>query len=306
MTQVIEDLNLPGGATPTVEVRIQLVGGGGQPVHGFHGANETIVGERFLTKRNLGIDVDGIWTENLVPNVDVTPSGTVYRINRRTADGNAWIDFIEVPDSEITLNVSDLLIDPPGAIESAALTTHVGAETVHGWTVTNGNILWEDGAILTGHDPKYFYPADMVGNATSNDNAGTLNAPPLWQFDPGVVERVKWVWTPGDGWNTYTVRFGWMNTGFSTGAVTWRYYERRTRVNSGNPEGNLLTNPTLISTFTATVPTLDANRYENLAIDVPVEPLTTVLSVIDRFATDATDTLNSDAALYIATATRTS
>jgi hypothetical protein len=237
--------------------------------------------------------------------------------------------YATVPASGGPYRWDQILSDPPGTLASAALTTHEaddtahgdplaavtavagdlttheGDQSVHGWTVTGGNIEW-DGAILTNHDPKYFYPADMVGNATWNDNAGTLNAPPLWEFDPDAVQRVKWVWTPGDGWETYTVRFGWMNTSFSTGNVTWRYYERRTRVNSGNPEGNLLTNPTLVDTFTATVPTLDANRYEDLAVDVPVEPLTTVLSVIDRFATDATDTLNANAGLYIATATRTS
>jgi hypothetical protein len=132
MTQVIEDLDLPGGARPAVVVRIQLAGEGGQPVHGFHGPDETIVGERFLTRRNLGLDVTGIWTADLVPNADITPAGTVYKISRRTADGNRYDDLISVPESESTLNVSDLLTDPPGALESSALAAHMADSVAHG------------------------------------------------------------------------------------------------------------------------------------------------------------------------------
>jgi hypothetical protein len=172
--------------------------------------------------------------------------------------------------------------------------------------LTVGGQIVVDGPVLTNHD-NYKFEADRIRSGTAQylDHATILEVPPVWSFDQTTVERIKWVWTPGDAWESYTVRLGWLNMGLNAGNVRWRYYERRTVVNAGNPLGNWLTVPTQVAEITSVAPALDGNKYEDLAVDVPVEPLTEVLSVIERRTAGVPSNLTNDAGIQVVTATRT-
>lgn len=231
--------------------------------------------------------LQGVWTPSTSPQATTAAS-------------------LEVTDGEVAVDVTVVSGQASIVALDAGLTAHEAAETAHGWTLAaDGTTIVWDGAIHTDHDARYFYPADMVGTAQLVSSAGTLQAPPYWAFDQSTVERVKWLWTPGDAWESYVVRLGWINTGFGAGNVRWRYYERRTVVNAGQPLGNWVATPTQVAEITSAAPQLDGNRYEDLAVDVPVTPLTVVMSIVERITSGVPSNLAADAGLYIATATRT-
>lgn len=242
-----------------------------------------------LTETTSGASNDlivGTWSPSTRPG---TPTSTSLAVT---------VGAVDVDVTVVSGQASIVALD-------AELDAHVAGQGVHGWTLDGTTIRWS-GAIQTNHDAKYF-EADRIrsGTAAFVDNAGTLAAPPLWQFDQTTVERIKWLWTPGDDWDSYVVRLGWMNTALASGNVRWRYYERRTVVNAGNPTGNWTTAPTQVAEITSAAPSLDANKYEDLAVAVPTEPLTVVMSVIERITTGVSSPLAADAGIYLVTATRT-
>lgn len=305
MTIVVEDLDLPDSTTPWAQVDITLAGAECRPVMGYHSLTHTMIGTRSL-KPSDGINADGSWQADLVPNSLITPAGTQYRITRRSNDGSVWstCHLVPVVTGAGTVSTMATQTDATGPITPTALAAHMASQSVHGWTVTGGVAFW-NGPIHTNHDAQYFYPADMHGTAGLVTNAATLNAPPYWAFDQTVVERIKWTWTPGDAWASYVVRMGWLNTGFAAGNVRWRYYERRNVVNAGSPNGDWTAAPVQVAEITSAAPLLNGNKYEDLAVAVPTSPLTVVMSVIERIIAGVPSNLAGDAGIYIVTTTRT-
>lgn len=121
-------MDLPGLRPPLAQVKIELAGAGCEPFSpGFNGLSTIIGALRF--KPGHGIAPNGYWEADLVPNSLISPSGTAYRIERTTSDGDVAVSCISVPASGGPYNVSQLLIDPPGAIEDSALALHL--ETLH-------------------------------------------------------------------------------------------------------------------------------------------------------------------------------
>lgn len=117
MTVVQENLDLPGGVDPSgVTVTIQLRG---TSPAGYGPSLESIVGTLTLTP-----DEDGEWSADLVPNSEIVPTGTVYRVVIEGGEASNKRRYISVPDEAGPLEVRDLLTEEPGAPASAALAVH--------------------------------------------------------------------------------------------------------------------------------------------------------------------------------------
>lgn len=67
-------------------------------------------GELVQSARTVSERADGSWSVDLVPNSDIIPANTVYRVTQQ-ADGRRL--YITVPDSTGPLNVQDLLTAQP-------------------------------------------------------------------------------------------------------------------------------------------------------------------------------------------------
>lgn len=165
------------------------------------------------------------------------------------------------------------------------------------------------GPVLTNHDAIWFGGQDFEGTAGYTSEAATDAAPSHWDFDQTTVERIKWQWTPPSGWKAFTMRVLWINPGAGTGNVVWRYKHLYLNL-GGNPTAALTTVNTLTNAAPAVLGT--AFNYDDIAtatqittIDLGAGPINpTVLSVIDRFASDAADTCNGDAAIVRVSVTR--
>lgn len=121
-------VEFPGGSgVPCVNARVVAsiyTGVDGDFVHGT--VNDVAVGSTAALT-----NVNGAWSLSLEPNVNITPSGTVWRIVVTPPDGVPVTDYIEVPDVEGPHDVTDLTVDPPGALQSSALTTHINTVGAH-------------------------------------------------------------------------------------------------------------------------------------------------------------------------------
>lgn len=180
MTTVTEELVLPDGTEADGwTVTIQLAGENGNPVEGFDTvADTTVVG------RLSPAITDGAWSADLVPNDNITPTGTVWK---RTVVGGggvgsgarSWTDYFTVPVGGGPVVLADRLTQPPGALPPTpgvsqailddALADYVRA-AAHGSTVGNSQ-LDEDGDLVVdietdwGIDPStgpYFAPGEVV------------------------------------------------------------------------------------------------------------------------------------------------
>ena len=134
MTVVVEDLDLPDGSTPyPAEVRIRLAGPQGLPMVGKAiSTGHTIVGEKVLT-RGDGINSAGVWMADLWPNSDITPPGSMWRLERRLP-GCAMVPvvFLTVPVTGGPYDPFYLEDDLLGTITPTALAAHAGNLALHG------------------------------------------------------------------------------------------------------------------------------------------------------------------------------
>lgn len=159
MTTVSETLDLPGGSTPTgLRVLVELAGTAGRPLPAGYATTEdghTIVGRYTITPNEMGE-----WTVDLVPNDQILPAGTAWRI---ILNGDPRISheprFVNVPASGGPHQVVDLLVDPPAAVAPAALALHVAQRGPAGhlpdgspddgdvptWHADTGEVLWAPG-----------------------------------------------------------------------------------------------------------------------------------------------------------------
>lgn len=163
------------------------------------------------------------------------------------------------------------------------------------------------GPVLSGHDALYFYPERFQGTAGFVSQAATDNAPSNWAFDQTTVERIKWQWVPPTGWGSWTMRMGWLSPVGSGGNVVWRY--KHLPLYLGGSAVDALTTINTTAALAAPAAFGTAWRYDEIATNIAVTlgafgeaPI--YQSVIDRFATDATDTLAADAAVFVVTVTR--
>lgn len=153
MTTVTEQLDLPGlpdasiplpGAA-RVTLQIRLAGTGGELVVGYTNAGATIVADR-----DIYADVNGRWSVELVPNSQIVPAGTVYRLDYAPILAREPI-YISVPVSG-SHNVAALLVDPPGELESAALGQYIRSQGfTHDWTLDGGWSQFQ--TVLINEDP---------------------------------------------------------------------------------------------------------------------------------------------------------
>lgn len=117
MTEVTEQLDLPGPPNGTATLpgaaratlQVRLAGAGGEPVVGYANGN-TIVADR-----DVYADPTGAWSLNLVPNSEISPSGTVYRLDYDSVLTRDAV-YISVPATG-SYDVSEILTAPPGAID---------------------------------------------------------------------------------------------------------------------------------------------------------------------------------------------
>lgn len=134
MTVVVEDLDLPDGSAPyPAEVRIRLAGPQGRAMVGKAiSTGHSIVGEIVLTRGN-GINSAGVWSIDLWPNSDITPAGSMWRIERRLPGCTPVpISFITVPVTGGPYDPFTLEDDLLGTITPTALAAHAGDLTLHG------------------------------------------------------------------------------------------------------------------------------------------------------------------------------
>lgn len=77
-------------------------------------------------------DANGLVTFDLVGNADIIPAGTVYRVRDYPAKDVIRTHYIDVPAAGGPYWLGDLLSDPPGTLESAALTVHANLPAADG------------------------------------------------------------------------------------------------------------------------------------------------------------------------------
>lgn len=181
MTVVVEDLDLPNSQTPYAQVDITLAGNDCAPVFGYHSVSHAVIGTLQLKPGN-GIDANGIWQADLIPNSLITPAGTSYRIVRRASDGSKWISCVEVPvvTGGAAIPVSELPQDTPEGIDPTALGLHAtqplsGAthgELRHSWDTDGWGAFTP--IVMTAHAPQAFtLTVDSRGRGVATGNAST-------------------------------------------------------------------------------------------------------------------------------------
>lgn len=134
MTVVVEDLDLPAGSAPyPAEVRIRLAGPQGRPMVGKAiSTGHTFVGELVLT-RDAGINSAGVWSADLWPNSDITPPGSMWRVERRVPGcAQVPVSFLTVPVTGGPYDPFTLEDDLLGTITPTALAAHAGDVDLHG------------------------------------------------------------------------------------------------------------------------------------------------------------------------------
>lgn len=183
-------MDLPGHQQPLAEVRIEVAGEGCKPLTPTYSlapeSIRTVIGAKRL-KPGHGIDPNGFWQEDLVPNSLLNPPGTAYRITRETSDGSISVSCISVPVTGGPFTVSELLVDPPGAIGSAALTLLIEElGIVHDWTEDGWGpftpSIMTDAAIVNG--------APQIFTTTVINGAGVVTGT---QPAPAVDHRVAYL-----------------------------------------------------------------------------------------------------------------
>lgn len=169
--------------------------------------------------------------------------------------------------------------------------------------------------ILTNHDRLWWFaekfgPDDATaGYADLVPNHGTDGVPAYWAFDgAGATERIKWTWSPGDGWEAYTIRMAWVTPGASnSGSVIWRYKATPFTFGSG-----VVTSPVLLRTLSpiaAPAPLGSAWTYTTLIESHPIvlgslDEVPLIESVIDRPSGTAGDDAVFDVGVWAVSATR--
>jgi hypothetical protein len=215
MPTVYEDLDLPGGDPPAnLAVSIFPAGTDGAPLEvAYH--DTTVVGAAVLTRRNGGIDADGVWSVDLPPVSEMTPTGMRWGVTVAGARVDPKPRFLNVPDSPGTYKAETILSDPPGTIldpDDAALLGDRIVNIEENWA-TNAALdaavigEWAPDLNVVAADPAFtgtFAPAlatlpdaaDVTQGLYTRTSTGSFRA---LAVDPSVAGRVWGISSGGIG-----------------------------------------------------------------------------------------------------------
>lgn len=155
MTIVFEDLDLPGGGTPPTLITIQL-----------WGAGQPIVGRQISTNKYIGgveriyPDALGEWSIDLVPNSDILPENTSYKLTHLFGC-NEVVSYISVPVSGGPVTPQQIEVDAMNAIAPSLLSVHAADLDLHG-----GGLEYDYAEIVSA--------VTVTGSAVANGFVGQL------------------------------------------------------------------------------------------------------------------------------------
>lgn len=122
MTTVTENVDLPATMDPTaVVVTLEVVGEGGEPLREVYwqSGSRTVAGFS-----QFALSATGAWSQSVVGNADLLPSGTAYR---RTLTGRqipVTYEYATVPTTGGPYRWDQILTDAPASITDSALSAH--------------------------------------------------------------------------------------------------------------------------------------------------------------------------------------
>lgn len=182
MTLVFEDKDLPGGDAPgAVAVNVTLWGAG-QPITG----RQVSTGKVITGTKNVSVDNTGYWELDLVPNADIAPDGTTYRIDQLVGC-DRYITYINVPVTGGPFNVLTIEDDAMNTVAASALSVHASDITLHaghelavatigapGFTITGTGYTDITGLAITFTVPNQPYRVEFSIPMFIDDNTGIV------------------------------------------------------------------------------------------------------------------------------------
>lgn len=145
MTAITNAPRLPGDQPAAPLVAIELLDDNRNPVVGYVSGDAPSIHGRLAFAANGTHALSPTlseWTVDLVPNAQIEPAGTVYRITEQRGRAMAAIHIIEVPEAGGPYTVLETLIDEPGSMGSLLL-DHL-ADTADAHDASAVSIEWED------------------------------------------------------------------------------------------------------------------------------------------------------------------
>jgi hypothetical protein len=177
MPTVTNTIKRPDGTAYAVgRVVIELAGENGRPLSGAYVTADDYTIESAYTIETL---TAGGWSQELVANSLINPSGTAWRITEQI-DGRSHVYYVDVPDGAGPYFVEDILSDAPGDIASGAsvaLAAHAADPAHHGWTPD--------------HEARAFRPPTLIGNLSDHwlmlGFSTSLNQVLAWRQSNGLL-----------------------------------------------------------------------------------------------------------------------
>lgn len=127
MTVVFEDLDLPGSIGGDIQAVVDItLWGSGQPIKG----RQISTGKTVGGVKNIIPDETGYWEADLVPNDDILPSGTTYRVSQ-VIGCEVFVSFITAPVTGGPYLVSTIEEDAMNSIATPALASHAEDVSLH-------------------------------------------------------------------------------------------------------------------------------------------------------------------------------
>lgn len=123
---VYEDLNLPGGGAPSGLVEVELFAAGRPTVGRNMNDGSLIAG-----KATVQPDASGIWSLDLVPNSDIAPANTTYRVVRYI-NCESFTSYLSVPASGGPYDAFLIGDDAMNEIPASVLAQHSADLALHG------------------------------------------------------------------------------------------------------------------------------------------------------------------------------
>lgn len=115
--------NAAGDAIPGVSVAVTLTDGAGEQITGYH--------EGSIVARHSFRSESGTWEVELVPNEDIIPENSVYKVEERPPTGGVRTHLISVPSGAGPFDLTSLLADDIPALGSSAVGGHIADEDAH-------------------------------------------------------------------------------------------------------------------------------------------------------------------------------
>lgn len=199
----------PDGTPLTGTARFQLVADGGRALAEANRLDNTDI---IVGYAEVDLDVTGAYSIDLVPNADLAPAGTRWA-RTSPAAATKFLDVVTGGGDE-----EAMYDDPPGAVESSALTVHKADLTAHGDPL----------AALAGHEADDEAHGDPLGALADHEALAVAGA--------GAHGHVEHSWAR-DGWAPLTPVVVTADAGQ---AFTLTVAAGRGRATSaaGNPAGN--------------------------------------------------------------------